>query len=549
MLNFIENRKILIFFFLIIPLLVNSLFITREENKNRELANLKLNNEIDEQLSFESQYINNHFATENSLKNVLSRDEIIGKKITFNFRERTNNQIGELLKFIDSEKYNAVLTIPIGYQTGEKQSSGIITFDYFKNIDINDEVFKDISADHVLQVKLYNIEGTLVSKGIKIENGVFVNKTECKKTLDSDWERCTEDIINKIKNGYIPQQLINSLLERTSSPNYKVHQVGTKLYFLYLDTKEGRVIYKCEDLIPDGTSGQNFQCVNFVPDNNAVLENNTTLIFDVLENSYTLFSGSGDVLKINNSLENEYLFNSRLETESNLYLFLEEHLNSKIFGHFSSGSLRTYGNLVPFVEIYKPRDEVRPSNGRELSSFGHLNGNEVYGLFPWGEFWVRNVDKEDFYISLVDNTNAGQYVFPFESGLKNMNADIYNKVGYDFLSQRIRSIVPCFDGLCLTVSNKRIGQIDVNEYEQLLNMYPELGQYAKIYYLPGEKQICSYNDSLLKTLEVIIEESQIVLTYQGKTCTIFNPNYFDHIELLSPASLSLGNYIYIGADE
>ena len=196
-----------------------------------------------------------------------------------------------MLKFIDSEKYNAVLTIPIGYQTGEKQSSGIITFDYFKNIDINDEVFKDISADHVLQVKLYNIEGTLVSKGIKIENGVFVNKTECKKTLDSDWERCTEDIINKIKNGYIPQQLINSLLERTSSPNYKVHQVGTKLYFLYLDTKEGRVIYKCEDLIPDGTSGQNFQCVNFVPDNNAVLENNTTLIFDVLEISYTLFSG------------------------------------------------------------------------------------------------------------------------------------------------------------------------------------------------------------------------------------------------------------------
>ena len=52
--------------------------------------------------------------------------------------------------------------------------------------------------------------------------------------------------------------------------------------------------------------------------------------------------------------------------------------------------------------------------------------------------------------------------------------------------------------------------------------------------------------TLLKTLEVIIEESQIVLTYQGKTCTIFNPNYFDHIELLSPASLSLGNYIYIG---
>ena len=57
------------------------------------------------------------------------------------------------------------------------------------------------------------------------------------------------------------------------------------------------------------------------------------------------------MFKNNNSLENEYLFNSRLETESNLYLFLEEHLNSKIFGHFSSGSLRTYGNLVLFRNL------------------------------------------------------------------------------------------------------------------------------------------------------------------------------------------------------
>ena len=35
-----------------------------------------------------------------------------------------------------------------------------------------------------------------------------------------------------------------------------------------------------------------------------------------------------------------------------------------------------------------------------------------------GRILGENVDKEDFYISLVDNTNAGQYVFPFESGLK-----------------------------------------------------------------------------------------------------------------------------------
>ena len=53
----------------------------------------------------------------------------------------------------------------------------------------------------------------------------------------------------------------------------------------------------------------------------------------------------------------------------------------------------------------------------------------------------------------------------------------------------------------------------------------------------------------LKSLEVIIEESMIVLTYQGKLAILNNPNYFDEIEILSPSSLSLENYIYIGNDE
>ena len=82
-----------------------------------------------------------------------------------------------------------------------------------------------------------------------------------------------------------------------------------------------------------------------------------------------------------------------------------------------------------------------------------------------------------------------------------------------------------------------------------LKFFLNLDQYGKIYYLPGEKQICTFNDSYLKSLEAIIEESKITLRYQGKTCILNNPNYFDEIEILSPSSLSLENYIYIGNDE
>ena len=141
MLDRLESKKILIFILLIVPLVINSVLITIEENEIRELATTKLNNEISERELFQLSYKNNHQAQENSLKNVLSREEIIGKKITFNFRERTNNQIGDLLKFINKNKYNAILNLPIGYQTGEKQSLGVITFDYFKDFDVNRNSF------------------------------------------------------------------------------------------------------------------------------------------------------------------------------------------------------------------------------------------------------------------------------------------------------------------------------------------------------------------------------------------------------------------------
>jgi len=288
------------------------------------LATTKLNNEISERELFQLSYKNNHQAQENSLKNVLSREEIIGKKITFNFRERTNNQIGDLLKFINKNTYNAILNLPIGYQTGEKQSLGVITFDYFKDFDVNRNSFLDISGEHALQVKLYNIEGILVSRGIKIVNNEFVTITQCRKDFTSSWEECNPEILEKIKNNYLPKELIDESLDRTLSTGYKVHQVGNKLYFLYLKKEEDRFILKCEDLIPDGTTGQNIQCINLLPDNSKALDT-STFMFDVLEDSYTVFSGTGDVLNISNQLKQEYLFNSGIEIESNLYYFYEEY--------------------------------------------------------------------------------------------------------------------------------------------------------------------------------------------------------------------------------
>ena len=89
-----------------------------------------------------------------------------------------------------------------------------------------------------------------------------------------------------------------------------------------------------------------------------------------------------------------------------------------------------------------------------MSSFGHKR-KEFYGVYPWGELWSRSIDKEESYFEFINNTNSGTYVFPFEADLKDLNSDLYNKVGYDYLSQRIRSIVPCFEGLCFTITNKR----------------------------------------------------------------------------------------------
>ena len=58
MLDRLESKKILIFILLIVPLVINSVLITIEENEIRELATTKLNNEISERELFQLSYKN-----------------------------------------------------------------------------------------------------------------------------------------------------------------------------------------------------------------------------------------------------------------------------------------------------------------------------------------------------------------------------------------------------------------------------------------------------------------------------------------------------------
>ena len=64
MLDRLESKKILIFILLIVPLVINSVLITIEENEIRDLATTKLNNEISERELFQLSYKNNHQAQE-----------------------------------------------------------------------------------------------------------------------------------------------------------------------------------------------------------------------------------------------------------------------------------------------------------------------------------------------------------------------------------------------------------------------------------------------------------------------------------------------------
>ena len=83
------------------------------------------------------------------------------------------------------------------------------------------------------------------------------------------------------------------------------------------------------------------------------------------------------------------------------------------------------------------------------------------------------------------------------------------------------------------------------EYEYLLQQFPELNQYGKIYYLPGDKQICTYTDTHLKSLEILIQDTKIILRYNDTECVLNNPNDFEYVELLTNYSLELKNYVFI----
>ena len=544
MLKFIQKWRFLLFSLLVVPLIIESINTTNEENLAAQIFLAQEEREIAEQNSFESSYLNNHSFLNESTRNVFSKAEVNGKTITFNFPQETNNQLGDLIKFINNSSYNALLHLPIGYQNGQRETQGIITFDYFKTINLDMNSFVDISNDSILGSQIMNIEGTLVSKFIYVEKNSLSHKWVCKNNVEDNWIECPSEILEIIKNRYVSTELIRQLLDRTSTTSYKIHEFGDKLFYIQLYSGSRSYLFRCKNIIPDGAKGDDFRCINPIG-NKLNLETLGTIQIDLVDNSEIIFTSSGDIFEVESSLQIEYLVDISLQTESNLYYFLEHYLNRKILGHFSSGSLRTYGTVKSFVEVYKPRDETRPSTGREMTSFGHLNGNEFYGVYPWGELWARDIFKKETMLELIDNTNAEKYVFPFESQIKNLETELYNKLGYDFLSQRINSIVPCFKGICISVSNKRPSGISGSEYDFLLEKIPELNQYGKIYYLPGEKQICTYTDEHLKSLEILIQDTKITLKYNDTECVLDNPNNFQQVELLSEYSLEMENFVFI----
>ena len=544
MLKFIQKWRLLLFSLLVVPLIIGSITTTNEENLAAQTFLAQEEREIAEQNSFESMYLNNHTYLNESTRNVFSKAEVNGKKITFNFPQKTNNQLGDLIKFINDSSYNALLHLPIGYQNGKRETQGIITFDYFKTINLDINSLVDISSDGILGTNLMNIEGTLVSTSITVNKNSLFTERVCKNDLEDNWKECSSKTLETIKNRYVSSELINKLLDRTSTTGYEIHEFGEKLFYIQLYADSRSYLFRCINNIPDGAKGDDYQCENPIG-NKLNMDIAGSLQVDLFDNSEILFTSSGNILEVDTNLQVDYLVDVAMKTESNLYYFSEYYLNTKIFGHYSSGSLRTYGNLKPFVEVYKPRAEIRPSNGREMTSFGHLNGNEFYGVYPWGELWIRDVLKNEMMLELIDNTNAGEYVFPFESPIKNLESDLYDKLGYDFLSQRINSIVPCFEGICISISNKRPSGISGEEYEYLLQQFQELNQYGKIYYLPGDKQICTYTDAHLKSLEILIQDTEIILRYNDTECVLNNPNDFEYVELLTNYSLGLKNFVFI----
>ena len=233
MLKFIQKWRLLLFSVLVVPLIIGSISTTKEENLAAQTFLAQEERKIAEQNSFESMYLNNHTYLNESTRNVFSKAEVNGKKITFNFPQKTNNQLGDLIKFINESSYNALLHLPISYQNGKRETQGIITFDYFKTINLDINSLVDISNDGILGTNLMNIEGTLVSTSRTVNKNSLFTKRVCKNDPEDNWKECSSKTLETIKNRYVSSELINKLLDRTSTTGYKIHEFGEKLFYIH----------------------------------------------------------------------------------------------------------------------------------------------------------------------------------------------------------------------------------------------------------------------------------------------------------------------------
>jgi hypothetical protein len=351
----------------------------------------------------------------------------------------------------------------------------------------------------------------------------FVNETliassfgdlHCKKSLEHKWTHCGQ-ISSQGQISTIGSPEVTSFLKKNDQYAQPIF-IGSSRY---LTTSMEQGFRDCT--IAQGQMGcktikKDAFCINIYA-------------YDVYSNIVSLYCSNGDKytydLKLN---QVELITPAQSLGISNQFYTTYVHGDRVLIGHYPSGGFLEKTEFGESFLTPPPIKEFRNPNARELQSIGFVGGKILAGIWPWGSVWEANV------INSGISFNSSFRLFSPSHSLKDAEHPYENKLSENYarneLGQRISSIIPCWNGLCISTSSKNRLIHDEDLEEDLLS------QYGKVYYLAGPKATCSAKLDTGKYFSLTVENDLVEIIKDGITICKFKFSNSDLQHLIEKVS-------------
>jgi len=119
----------------------------------------------------------------------------------------------------------------------------------------------------------------------------------------------------------------------------------------------------------------------------------------------------------------------------------------------------------------------------------------------------------------------------------------------NILGRRVTTIVPCFEGICVSTGNKNLNDVQVDDISKFYDLAQinniDMDEYGMVYYIKGNHKSCENFKNEFEKIEIEFMNDKFIVRNLDNECEFAYPKDFDSIELLNPFLVNNGAFFKI----